>query len=99
VILRRRDVFRNPLRPQSTSRNGLPDLGSSRDRLREHLRVDDLKGQDHRRAADRGRGEHTQLGNSSAGCSGLSPIRSTTDINRPSGVGIRLTSPAPKASL
>jgi hypothetical protein len=37
-------------------------------------------------------------GNSSARCSKPSAIRSWTDISRPSGTGIRLTSSAPNAS-
>ncbi len=37
-------------------------------------------------------------GNSSAMCSAPSPTRSSTDMRRPSGVGIRLISSAPKAS-
>jgi hypothetical protein len=77
----------------------LTNLCARRHRLREHhLSVSDVKGQHHRRAANRGRGEYPISGNSSAMCSRPSPIRNWTDINRPSGTGIRLTSSAPKAS-
>lgn len=80
-------------------RQRLMNLGARSDRPREHhLGVGDIEGEDDRRASDRGRRERTQLGNSSVRCKNPSPMRSCTDIRRPSGVGIRLSSSAPKAS-
>ena len=80
-------------------RERLTDLSAGRDRLREHsLSVGDVEGEDDRGAADRRRASTPISGNSSARCMRLSPMRNWTDISRPSGVGIRLSSSAPNAS-
>jgi hypothetical protein len=77
----------------------LTHLRAGRDRLREHrLGVDDVEREDDSGPADRRRASTPISGNSSARCRRPPPMRNRTDISRPSGVGIRLSSSAPKAS-
>jgi hypothetical protein len=65
---------------------------------RHHLSVSNVKGQHHRRTASRRRGEHPHLRELIGDVQQTVAKPRWTDINRPSGTGIRLTYSAPKAS-